>query len=120
MLYLCSDIEEELNNVFNLYKKGGAIYPYSDGNNKQRAVYFVKVVFEEATRSIFMAVLKIVPLLFGYHFYSSTSDQFLTFLFLLQKCLDLRKTKSILFSFIFLYIYSIGVSTTETTFGKSL
>jgi len=52
---MCDDIEEELNNVFNLYKKGGAIYPYSDGNNKQRAVYFVKVVFEEATRSIFMA-----------------------------------------------------------------
>lgn len=50
---LCEDIEEELKKVAVLYKQNGAVYPYRDGAKRLRAVYFVKVVFEASTKSIF-------------------------------------------------------------------
>jgi len=50
---MCDEVEAELTQVANLYKKNGAIYPINDENKKQRAVYFVKVSFEAATKEIF-------------------------------------------------------------------
>jgi oligosaccharyltransferase complex subunit gamma len=53
---MCDEVEAELTQVANLYKNSGAIYPINDENKKQRAVYFVKVSFEAATKEIFVGL----------------------------------------------------------------
>jgi oligosaccharyltransferase complex subunit gamma len=53
---MCDEVEAELSTVANLYKKSGAIYPQNSENKKQRAVYFVKMTFEAATKDIFVGL----------------------------------------------------------------
>ncbi len=59
---MCDEVEAELTQVANLYKNNGAVYPINEENGKQRAVYFVKVSYETATKEIFVGLhLKTVP-----------------------------------------------------------
>ena len=51
-----SEVENELAKVATFYRDAGAIYPAKDANSNLRAVYFVKLNFEESTREIFMKV----------------------------------------------------------------
>jgi len=53
---MCDEVEAELGKVANLYNNSGALYPVNDENKKQRAVYFVKVSFEPATKEIFVGL----------------------------------------------------------------
>lgn len=62
---ICDEVELELRRVSQFYVEGGGIYPQGEGAGYQKPVYFVKMLFDESTRDIFMKYnFKSVPNLF--------------------------------------------------------
>jgi hypothetical protein len=55
-LFLFSAVYEEYVVAASLFRDQGGPYPVNEGNKKLRSVFFTRIYFSEATRSIFQNV----------------------------------------------------------------